>query len=91
MKHEPIEQDESTVTTVVFRKWTATGTILALFPNMAWNVSGTLCGSYEHVGQHGGAHYASCLVMTEPATPTEYQSLFDELTSLGYRLYVKEA
>ncbi len=74
-------------TKVVFRKW-PDGSILALFPEVpAVSLAGT-CSSYEHVGQHGGAHYQSCMQRTKPATAPEYADLKAELEKLGYCLQV---
>jgi len=72
---------------VVFRKW-PDGDILALFPNLDGGTGN--CDSYMHVGQHGGAHYASCISATKPANPAEYADLLAELTSIGYDLKVRQ-
>ena len=72
-------------TKVVFRKW-PNGGILALFPQE--DEGQGCCLSYEHVGQHGPADYAGCIAATTWATPYEYAPLFDELSSIGYRLKV---
>lgn len=76
---------------VVFRMWKAhPRTCIALFPTLTWNYSGTECGSYEHVGQHGGADYAGVIERTRPATPDEYAALKRELEGAPfyYRLKV---
>jgi len=72
---------------VVFRKW-PNGDILALFPNIDDNRG--MCSSYEHVGQHGGADYSSCISATKPAAPVEYADLLAELTSIGYDLKIRQ-
>jgi hypothetical protein len=38
-------------TVVVFRVWRGVGTVLALFPRELERDG--MCGSYEHIGQHG--------------------------------------
>ena len=74
-------------TTVVFRKW-PDGDILALFPNM--DETRGMCGSYMHIGQHGGADYSGCISATKPATKAEYADLESELSSIGYELQIKK-
>ena len=81
-------------TVVIFRKWkrkfsigVRSNDILALFP---YEDGGDgLCGSYERVGQHGGANYIHCIACTVPATPGEYKLLKAELEDLGYNLEIK--
>jgi len=74
----------TTQTRVVFRRWD-NGDIIALFPDLEEGEG--YCLSYEHVGQHGGADYR-IINDTEPAKETEYDSLFKELSSIGYNLRV---
>ncbi len=71
---------------VVFRRWRDCGTIIALFPELPADIYGDYCGSYEHVGQHGGADYWGVIQQTVPAKPHEYADLAEELTRIGYRL-----
>jgi len=72
---------------VLFRKWrSGDKEIIALFPDMREN-DGTI-GSFEHVGQHGGADYQLVLRQTTAATPEEYEDLKDELEDRGYNLRV---
>lgn len=66
---------------VIFRKW-PDGTIDALFPYEAEFNYKVQC--YSRIGQHGIADYDHCIRQTKPASPDEYKSLYDELTSLGY-------
>jgi len=75
-------------TVVIFRKWKSGG-IIALFPNEPDDIQGRYCMSYEHVGQHGGADYASVIAVTKQATPDEYANLEAELESIGYILEVR--
>ena len=75
---------DTEVTEVVFRKFKDNGDIIALFPYVREYNYHVL--SYMHIGQHGASDYYPD--GTIPAKPEEYQSLFDELTSLGYNLKV---
>ena len=75
-------------TKVVFRKYRDNGDILALFPDVPFS-SGCIM-SYEHTGQHGGAHYGHCIARTKPATEKEYEALRAELESIGYDLEIKK-
>ena len=61
--------------------------IIALFPEEPYN--DTLCMSYMHVGQHGGADYQGVISITENATPEEYSDLKTELESIGYNLKIR--
>ena len=89
------DRSEDPPVVVIFRKWyrrcDGTG-IIALFPAEDWDRAGTLCTSYEHVGQHGGADYAGVISRTRPATPDEYAALARELEAapFGYRLIVRK-
>lgn len=74
------------VTRVVFRMWIGTRNCFALFPDM--NEGNGLCGSYEHVGQHGGASYQGCMARSRPAKPAEYDPLRRELEERGYALKI---
>ena len=67
---------------VIFRKW-PNGDIIALFPQIAGNVSGYLCESYMHNGQHGAATPA-IVRDTKPAKPAEYIKLKRELRQIDY-------
>lgn len=73
-------------TITVFRKWRSTGTIIALFPAIACDRTGTKCACYEHVGQHGGADYHRVIAATVPATEAESRPLAKELERIGYTL-----
>ncbi len=80
-----------TRTIVIFRKWrhSAGGDITALMPTVPVTLDGTLCMSYEHVGQHSGADYSFVILATTPATPYEYRALAAELRKLGYNLDIR--
>ena len=75
-------------TDVIFRKWKDDGQIIAIFPHEEWNLEGTECASYMHIGQHSGCEYKFVLMQTVPATSEEYKELYDELTGRGYNLQV---
>lgn len=80
-------------TIVIFRVWYRgkfAGDIIALFPDIEADIHGRLCQSYEYVGQHGAADYNRVIQCTRPATKSEYNDLFDELTEIGYNLIVKK-
>ena len=72
-----------TVTPTIFRRYPG-GTVIALFPELPANYSGSECVSYTHVGQHGDAHVPVVMCETEIAKPDEYRDLLIELTQLGY-------
>jgi hypothetical protein len=80
-------------TKVVFRVWKGTsgagfaGDVIALFPD-EYEGNG-MCSSYEHVGQHSGAHYDHVIKKTRPAKPSEYRALDDELSNIGYDLLIR--
>lgn len=83
-----MEQDKYH-TPVVFRVWKDPkyhNGVIALFPYE--NEGQGNCLSYEHVGQHGPAHYTGVMSITRPATPEEYADLKEELESIGYRLRI---
>lgn len=71
-------------TKVVFRKFRDQGDVIALFPE----IDQTMCMSYQHIGQHGGADYNRLVAgwdgLTVPATPEEYAPLLAELRAIGY-------
>ena len=68
---------------VIFRKW-PDGDIIALFPQIAGNVSGYLCESYMHNGQYGAANPVCIVRATKPAKPTECIKLKKELRQIDY-------
>ena len=76
-------------TVVIFRVWRAgPKSVLGLFPFERANDSGHVM-SYEHVGQHGGADYQTCILATRPAKPEEYADLQRELEGIGYHLVIR--
>ena len=60
------------------------GDVIALFPQISASVSGELCGSYMHIGQHGGATPQLVINRTRLAKPKEYAPLLKELRKIGY-------
>lgn len=72
-------------TIVVFRKWKDRKDIIALFPRIPADISGYMCLSYMHIGQHGDADPARVVSQTVLAKPDEYAGLLKELKSIGYR------
>ena len=80
---------DSESTVVQFRVFKSGGDILAIFPGHE-GAKRYLCGSYQHVGQHGDCDGRALIALTRPAQPYEYCDLASELTSIGYVLNVKE-
>jgi hypothetical protein len=79
----------SPVTIVQFRKF-KDGQVIAIFPEMQSSPEGYQCGSYMHIGQHGGCDPIDLKFITTPATEAEYAPLKQELERIGYRLRVVE-
>lgn len=78
-------------TLVVFRRWNGHGTgrdVIALFPCEPFDLTGKLCASYQHIGQHSAADFHFVLNLTTAAKPVEYADLKAELESIGYNLEV---
>jgi len=74
-------------TKVIFRIFE--GEPLAIFPELPGDCNPHVtCLSYQHGGQHGAACVNLTGHYTRPAKLHEYQSLLDELTSLGYDLRI---
>lgn len=73
---------------VIFRRYREKPySILAIFPYEIASKSGdVMC--YEHVGQHGHGDYKTMMHMTRAARPEEYDKLWSELTSLGYKVMI---
>ena len=60
------------------------GEVIALFPQISASVTGDLCKSYMHIGQHGGANTHIVIEQTQLAKPNEYKELLRELERIGY-------
>jgi len=73
------------MTKTVFRVY-PDGAVIALFPQISASVSGDLCESYMHIGQHSGATPELVVRRTRLATPEEYQDLKMELETIGYKI-----
>lgn len=89
------KQDE-TETLVVFRRWRKSQSInrdvFAIFPHDAASMDAHICGSYEHVGQHGGCDPRLCMRMSTPCNADDYKALQQELEGApyGYRLKIRK-
>lgn len=70
---------------VLFRKYKGDGQIIALFPEELWSRCNLSIASYMHKGQHGSADYETVIHCTTPAAPQEYEALYNELVSIGYK------
>jgi len=69
---------------VVLRTW-EDGSVIALWPAVPANQSGTFCQSYEHIGQHGAADYNHVIAHTKPHfQELAGKYLWDELIEIGY-------
>jgi hypothetical protein len=76
-------------TIVIFRRdRTGWKDCFALFPELPSDDQGVYCTAYQHIGQHCAADYHGCIANSDPATPTEYADLFEELERRGYNLTV---
>jgi hypothetical protein len=96
----PTEGGHEPITPVIFRVFkpeslrqkgwsdTTSTEVIALFPTIPANHSGTDVMSYAHVGQHSAASPDIVVARTRPAKPHEYANLKRELESIGYRLKV---
>ena len=70
-------------TPVIFRIY-RDGEVTALFPATPADNSGSLCSSYQHVGQHAAANDLLVVMTTKLAKPEEYADLLAELVQIGY-------
>jgi hypothetical protein len=80
-KRKPTPKDK-----VVFRMFN--GEVIALFPEQEESRGNV--NSYMHIGQHGGADYNHVMQKSKKATPSQYKDLKAELSSIGYKLDIKE-
>lgn len=87
-----MSQEKESPTIVIYRKWRGKPkTVIALFPEICESFSNPdICGSYEHIGQYGGASHWHIMRVTVPAKPEEYADLHKELESLGYNLVIRQ-
>ena len=73
-------------TKVIFRKFPE-GDIIALFPEIPGSMNPIECLCYQHIGQHGSAN-TLLIYDTKPATAEEFQSLYNEISNIGYDLQI---
>lgn len=80
-------------TPIIFRKDPPSegGECFALFPTLPGSPG--FCTTYQHVGQHSSADYASCIRRSRPASRAERRELSKELRRIGYafRVYQRAA
>jgi hypothetical protein len=84
-----MEKDAHT-TDVIFRIDTSKdfkGTVFALFPHEVCDQRGNVT-TYQHIGQHSGGDYRTCLEKSRLATSKESESLKKEMEGLGYNINV---
>lgn len=74
-------------TKVIFRQWKIGCEIIALFPEIAGDITGRYCMSYMRTGQHSSAT-PEIIKDTKPVSGHDYYPLYKELTSLGYNLQI---
>lgn len=82
-------------TPVILRRWRRAegGGVIALFPELPADYDGYQVTAYEHVGQHGGADYATVMRLSEPVAPgrdIDAEDLLDELRSRGYDPIIRQ-
>jgi len=75
-------------TDVIFRYWR--GSVIAIFPDEPGDMNPATCLSYKAIGQHGSCDPVFVIQNSKLATKEQYGRLFDELTSIGYNLKIKE-
>ena len=72
-------------TAVILREY-PDGQIIALFPEVPFDIFGYAVMSYMHQGQHGAASYDKVVSETRPADPIrnpEAMALYGELERIG--------
>ena len=76
-------------TKVIFRQFKIGCEIIALFPELCGDITGYLCMSYMHCGQHGAAS-PNLVDDTKPANLNDgaVKTLIKELEELGYNLEI---
>ena len=74
-------------TKVIFRRFTHSGDLIALFPEIPATHEPGLCASYQHIGQHGAAS-VNLSRISKPASieDKDVQELVQELELIGYDL-----
>lgn len=86
-KRKTIKRKSTPKDKVVFRVFD--GEVVALFPEDKADARGSVT-SYSTIGQHSGANYDYVMSKSKKATPSQYKDLKSELTSIGYKLDIKE-
>jgi hypothetical protein len=77
-------------TVVIFRRdRTGWKDCFAVFPELPSDEFGNLCTAFQHIGQHCAADYHLCVSRSDPAAPSEYADLYEELERRGYDLSVR--
>jgi hypothetical protein len=85
----PEGQDVKEHVRVLFRVWSEDASdVFALFPDEPGTPDPETCMCYQHVGQHGSAHYQRCIAMSRPALAGEYEQLLTELEGRGYEVQI---
>ena len=74
-------------TKMIFRTW-RNGEVIAIMPEIPYDIAGNYMMSYMHVGQHGAS--SSCPHNTRLATADEIQPLKRELERIGYRVSIRK-
>lgn len=79
-------------TTVVFRRWKATGDVIAVMPRNEDTHLGCDCLCYEHIGQHGEGVKSILLQGTTQtvANAPDVKALKAELEKMGYEFDVHD-
>lgn len=77
------------ITKVIFRQW-PDGDVIAIFPQIAGDMSPYTCLSYEHIGQHGACDPLLVMRKTKRASRRAFEPLEMELASRGYSLEIIE-
>jgi hypothetical protein len=83
------EKQGEDVVRVIFRVFKHNHEVIALFPDFKTGVHGQYIMSYMNIGQHGDADYHHIIDVTRLAKPEEYESLLEELKSIGYEMKVQ--
>jgi hypothetical protein len=76
-----------TATRVIFRADPTTGEVVALMPDLPFDIDGN-CTAYSHAAQHFAAGLSLAFRNTRPATPDECAELKAELERQGYMVEV---
>ena len=78
-------------TKVIYRKFKATESVVAVFPELGYpgfTSKKGLIMDYMYFGQHGECDYDTVMKMTIKASPKNYDVLKAQLEDLGYDLEI---